>query len=233
MKSNTTSHPSTRLERPPYEIENAERILKSITKPQSTPKTQCTIKTYKGLLPKCPLWNHLHTAMSNDGISQIDKILRSRPYSVVIGRQRVFRDSVGNRRLQVLAMMSLPKYAQAKTKAEKSKIVNSLVTMVHEAGGSFFKEVDGTWSHADIHAARAKVGVVLRDSLHDKYRSSTKSKVEARRQRQDERRKDDEMIAQLPYAEISSVLLMEVVKSSTWDPSHTTSWSPDMLNELW
>jgi hypothetical protein len=55
--------------------------------------------------------------------------------------------------------------------------------MVKQAGGSFVKSVDGKWSAADHHAAREKVGVVLRDLLHDKYRSSTKSKVANRRRR--------------------------------------------------
>jgi hypothetical protein len=120
----------------------------------------------------------------------LDFVEQLSPYSVIIGRQKACRDAVGNRRLQVLASTILPKYAQANSRPEKSKIVSSLVEMVKQAGGSFVKLVDGKWLGADHHAAREKVGVVLRDLLHDKYRSSTKSKVAARRQRLGQRQDD-------------------------------------------
>jgi uncharacterized protein affecting Mg2+/Co2+ transport len=129
----------------------------------------------------------------------LDFVEQLSPYSVIIGRQKACRDAVGNRRLQVLASTLLPKYAQANSRPEKSKIVSSLVGMIKQAGGSFVKLVDGKWSGADQHAAREKVGVVLRDLLHDKYRSSTKSKVAARRQRlgqqQDVKDDDSELLA--------------------------------------
>ena len=105
------------------------------------------------------------------------------PYSVVIGRGKACTEAVGNRRLRVLAVTLLPQYKQCTNKIDKTAVVSRLVDMVREAcpTGAFVKQIDGRWWECDGHACREKVGYVLRDLLHERYRSSSKAKVARRR----------------------------------------------------
>jgi hypothetical protein len=48
-------------------------------------------------------------------------------------------------------------------------------------GGAFVRLVNGRWNEVGEHVAREKVGYVFRELLHEKYRSSTKSKMARRR----------------------------------------------------
>ena len=113
-------------------------------------------------------------------------------YSVVIGREKACRNAMGNKRLNVLANNVLSQYTDATSRKEKSRIVSYLVEAVHASGGNFVRFVDGQFKVASRAASREKVGVVLRDLASDKYRSSTKSKVIARRQRVQDQKVDDE-----------------------------------------
>jgi hypothetical protein len=105
-------------------------------------------------------------------------------YSVIIGRGKGYKKAFGNQRLRVLANLSLPKYSGAKCKIEKSLVVTSIVDTIREccpSNGAFVKYHDGRWWEVDDPTAREKVGYVFRDLLHDKYRSSSKSKVARRK----------------------------------------------------
>jgi hypothetical protein len=111
------------------------------------------------------------------------------PYSVVCGRGRASADAVGNRRLQVIATMFIPRYAKASRKEEKSMIVTDILEIVRKACPNqryaFIRYSSGRWWEVENLNAREKVGTVLRDSLHSKYKSSTKSKLERRRKMKD------------------------------------------------
>ena len=114
------------------------------------------------------------------------------PYSVVCGRGKVCTDAVGNRRLKIIASMFLDKYANANTREEKSAIVTEIMDIIEDAcpdkKGAFVRYNDGRWWMVDTMAAREKVGALLRDCLHSKYRSSSKSK-QAKRRRMSEQTK--------------------------------------------
>jgi hypothetical protein len=101
-------------------------------------------------------------------------------YAVIVGRGKEAKKAIGNRRLTVLAKTVLPDYIEAKNKIEKTKIVTSLMAMVHGAGGFFVRVVEGGVEEVDEHAARVKIGSVLRNLLHDRYLSSSKSRVKKR-----------------------------------------------------
>jgi hypothetical protein len=127
------------------------------------------------------------------------------PYTVVIGRGKQCQEFVGNKRLEVLAKNVLPQYVEAKDKEEKSKIVSFLVQSIKEAGGSFVRLMDKQrLEKADERIAREKVGVVLRNLLHDKYRSSTKSKVVARRHRTERRQRNSALSSSCSLSSSSS-----------------------------
>lgn len=106
-------------------------------------------------------------------------------YSVICGRGKACTDAVGNRRLKVTASIFLEKYSKASTKEEKSMIVTEIMDIVEDACpdeiGAFIRYDKGRWWVVDHMAAREKVGALLRDCLHTKYRSSTKSKLARKR----------------------------------------------------
>ena len=110
------------------------------------------------------------------------------PYSVFVGRGNAAKNAVGNRRLTVLAKTKLAEYAKAETKNQKTEIVSSLLNTVRGAGGSFVKVINGKIQETNEHAAREKIGALLRDMLGEKYRSSSKAKVMKRQKLRKEKR---------------------------------------------
>ena len=105
--------------------------------------------------------------------------------TVIVGRGKDCKTAPGNVKLRELATNFLVRYCKANGKSEKSEILTEIVRMVREScpnGGAFVKKGDGgRWIELDDHGAREKVGYVLRDLLHDKYRSSSQSKTIRRR----------------------------------------------------
>mmetsp|Transcript_19821 Transcript_19821/g.48700 ORF Transcript_19821/g.48700 Transcript_19821/m.48700 type:complete len:280 (+) Transcript_19821:303-1142(+) len=106
------------------------------------------------------------------------------PYTVHIGRGKVCSETTGNRRLKVIVDSFLQEYRKATTKIEKSVIVSKIVDIIHDAcpTGAFVKFQGGKWWEVGDYAAREKVGSMLRDSLSEKYRSSSKAKLARRKQ---------------------------------------------------
>lgn len=114
------------------------------------------------------------------------------PYTVIVGRGKDCKSAPGNLKLREIATNFLTQYCKARGKNEKSEILTEIVQMVRDTcpnGGAFVKKgADGCWIELDDHGAREKVGYVLRDLLHDKYRSSSRSKTSRRRARQHEQK---------------------------------------------
>jgi hypothetical protein len=119
------------------------------------------------------------------------------PYTVICGRGRKVQESVGNRRLAVLAQLFIPQYAKATRKDEKSTIVSEIVRIVQEASQepsrAFVRQASNDrWCQVDNLHAREKVGTVLRDLLSEKYRSSTKSKLVRRKERRQQQERQQQ-----------------------------------------
>jgi hypothetical protein len=112
-------------------------------------------------------------------------------FSVVCGRGRESFNHVGNRRFRVIASMAVDRYSQAgDRKRAKSDIVSEIIAVIREAGGNFCTYKRGAWFEVGDHYAREKVGALMRDLLHTRYRSSYKAKIACRRARkQDEKQK--------------------------------------------
>lgn len=104
-------------------------------------------------------------------------------YSVMIGRGKVFTEAIGTRRLKVIASLFLAEYSGAKSQVAKACIITKIIDIIKDACpvGAFLRYEEGSWWEVSDAVAREKVGVVLRDLLHDKYRSSTKAKLASRR----------------------------------------------------
>lgn len=115
--------------------------------------------------------------------TMLPKEFRPTHYSVQCGRGKACRTSIGNRRLQIIGSMFLQKYSAARNKYEKSTIVSDIISTVKAAAnehGAFIRYHDGRWWEVEELIARERVGSILRDSLHAKYRSSTQSKLARR-----------------------------------------------------
>ncbi|CAB9509540.1 Nitrilase family, member 2 [Seminavis robusta] len=99
-------------------------------------------------------------------------------YSVICGRTKFCFDSVGNRRFKVTAKMFLQEYSEAKTKAEKSKIVTRVFNLVKESSpeGAFVTFENGRWYECSERISREKIGALFRDMLPQTYQSSAKAK---------------------------------------------------------
>jgi hypothetical protein len=73
--------------------------------------------------------------------------------------------------------MNLKRYVEAKTRLEKSVVVNAIVDQIREAspnGGFVKRDKDGCWYEIGAEA-REKVGHALRDSMTEPLRRSSAS----------------------------------------------------------
>ncbi len=106
-------------------------------------------------------------------------------YSVLIGRGKICSEAIGTRRLKVIASRYLEEYSTAHSQLDKAAVISKIVETIQEACpvGAFLKYEDGGWWEVSDCAAREKVGVVLRDLLHEQYKSSTKSKSAMRKKK--------------------------------------------------
>jgi hypothetical protein len=102
-------------------------------------------------------------------------------YSVLFCRGKDSLNHVGNRRFQIVCSMYVERYSWADSKADKSAIVSEIITAIRQAGGNFCKNKKGEWFEVGDQYARGKVSAVMRNMLHNQYRSSNKSKTAIRR----------------------------------------------------
>ena len=139
------------------------------------------------LIPKLPVtFNFFKNPKKKQTNAPLPLDFKPFPYSVICGRGKACSESVGNRRLKVIASTFLEKYATASNKEEKSSIVTEIIDIIEDAcpdqRGTFIRlNNDGRWWVVDAMVAREKVGSLMRDMLHNKYKSSSKSKQARRR----------------------------------------------------
>lgn len=109
---------------------------------------------------------------------------------VICGKGKKCFDHSGNQQLRKTTRLFLEEYSQAKTKIEKSRIVTKILQIVQrqspEGGFVKFDLPSERWYEVSDHLAREKVGQQFRDSLHTKYRSSTKAKKRIRVSKQED-----------------------------------------------
>jgi hypothetical protein len=132
------------------------------------------------------------------GKSQLGVDFQPSNFSVVCGRGRESFDHVGNRRFRVIASMAVGRYAKAGTsKRAKSDIVSEIIAVIREADGNFCRYKRGAWFEVGDHYAREKVGALMRDLLHSRYRSSYKAKSALRRARKQNKKQSQQSNQQL------------------------------------
>lgn len=120
-------------------------------------------------------------------------------HSVIIGRTKKCYTSVGNLRLRDICLMHLPAYSKCTKKKDKSQVVSDIMQLIREScpeGGAFIKkDGSGRWHEVRDVIARERVASIFRDFLHDQYRSSSKSKVEKRREKRINKTSDEGVVS--------------------------------------
>jgi len=106
------------------------------------------------------------------------------PKDVILGRGKGTFAHTGNRRFRLIIAMNLKKYVDAKTKADKSIIVASIVDRVREGspinGGFVKKDVKtGRWMSIDEAVARDKVGHAMRDAVSASKQAMKESMIDS------------------------------------------------------
>ena len=122
--------------------------------------------------------------------------------TVVIGKGRVIGRNTGNRRLRLLAAQTLTSYTETSDRRKKTEVLDQLLMTVKSLCpvGAFVRQVgSNSWVGVSDAIAREKIGCILRDLAHDRYRSSAQSKSAIRRQKREkaggERRLEDRIRA--------------------------------------
>jgi len=123
---------------------------------------------------------------TNKSSRMLPETFQPTTYTVVIGKSKASKEAIGNQHLRALAHSFLPRYSDARTKSEKSDTVSAIVKIVKSSCplGAFVKRDDDTGRYYEVPdaTAREKVGYIMRDLLHDKYKSSSASKSARRLQ---------------------------------------------------
>jgi hypothetical protein len=105
-------------------------------------------------------------------------------YDVLVGRGKRCFNHIGNHRFRNLVNGYLDQYSSTKSKLEKSSILRRVVDEVRSRSpsGGFVKKDNTTnqWYEVGDFLAREKTSQCFRDALHERYRSSTKSKKKRR-----------------------------------------------------
>mmetsp|Transcript_123071 Transcript_123071/g.173471 ORF Transcript_123071/g.173471 Transcript_123071/m.173471 type:complete len:291 (+) Transcript_123071:35-907(+) len=172
---------ATKFLRLPFQFDNVEENDSNPQQPQSTPQQH--ISHHEHTYQQEVQQHGVDCDQSGDALP-ID--FQPTPYTVIVGRGKVPKQNLGNKRLRILASNLLSQYSEATDKRTKTRVVNEIVMSIKHANGLFVKKDkgDGRWYQVDDSVAREKIGYVFRDLLSDKYRSSSKSKVARRHKEQ-------------------------------------------------
>ena len=106
------------------------------------------------------------------------------PFDVICSRGSAPRKHPGNIWFVSLVEQNCERYISAEGKMAKSVIVSEILDIVRKnsPGGGFIKmDEDNRWCETGDHLAREKIGQCFRDRLHTRYSSSSRAKLEKRR----------------------------------------------------
>jgi hypothetical protein len=163
------------------------------------------------------------------GRSELRRDFQPSDNSVICGRVKgkASYNNVGNRRLRVIAGMSIESYSQAGRKTVKSAIVSEIIATIRRAGGLFceYEWDTDTWFDVGDHYAREKVGSLLRDLLHAEYRSSAQSKIAIRKAQQESQLFDKQLVERSEDSDDFSTT------SSCWESSNDSPGFEDSLED--
>ena len=102
---------------------------------------------------------------------------------VICAKGKEATEHPGNKRFRAMVNMLANEYGNAKSRYEKTTLVNQIMDHVHIVGGTFvrYESISSEWFEVSESMAREKVGQRLREKNHALYKSSTKSKRKLRK----------------------------------------------------
>jgi hypothetical protein len=93
-------------------------------------------------------------------------VIQLGPYDVLCDRSRLAFNHIGNRRFRITVETKVPSYAVATHKSDRSRIVRSIVSIIHGAGGRFLTRSNcGDWKEVSKVRSNEKVGHALRAAI--------------------------------------------------------------------
>lgn len=108
-------------------------------------------------------------------------------FDVICGRGKKCYSHIGNDKFRQLVMGRLDEYSKARSKLDKSAVLNDVVEQVRLAspqGGFVKQEESGRWYEVGDFLAREKTSQAFRDCLHESYKSSNVAKKKRRQEEQ-------------------------------------------------
>jgi hypothetical protein len=125
---------------------------------------------------------------------------RLTPHTVVLGKGKGPKEATGNMRLKELVRESLEEYTGS-GRHGKMLVITRIIDQVQSENvyqgrpaPSFVRFQDDGWWEVTEKECRIKLSATFRDLLSDKYRSSSKSKVEYRRQQRQHKREVSDFV---------------------------------------
>ena len=129
--------------------------------------------------------NVFNKRATSDDMKQLPEIFHPGEHDVICARGRRAFFHSGNAHFRTLIENRLAEYNTARSKIEKSYILDEVVTEVRtlSPSGGFVKKCNESrrWYEVGDFLSREKTSQAFRDALHDKYKSSNESKKSRRR----------------------------------------------------
>ena len=121
----------------------------------------------------------------NDGKRFLPKEFEPGFHDVLLGRGKRCYQHFGTKNFLSVVASTLGKYSSATSKAEKSRIIVSVVSKIQKRNpyGGFIKKDSetGRWYQVGEFVARERTSQAFRDALHDSYKSSNSSRKKRRK----------------------------------------------------
>ena len=159
------------------------------------------------------------------------------PYDVICGRNKMAFNNIGNRRFRFTIALALPRFLTAKSRKDKSIVIESIKKLVHQNGGRFLltlnddeenteRDTNGNIdlntsivnaTELDAKQSHLKVGHALRDA----ERKLTKAQQQQQKQRKSQERVANDHL--LPPSDPKN----SMIHANTSDPllfHQTDSW---------
>lgn len=159
------------------------------------------------------------------------------PYDVICGRSKKAFNNIGNRRFRFTIAVALPRFLNAKSRKEKSVVIESIKKLVHQNGGKFLvlfnddeentvSDAAGStvWTELDTKQSHLKVGHALRDAER-KLSKAQKQQQKQLRQLKQKQQQTHETQKLNPTFENQSLLNVNVSDTLLLDQSD--SWNLD------
>ena len=128
------------------------------------------------------------------------------PYDVICGRNKTAFNNIGNRRFRFTVALALPRFLSAKSRKEKSIVIESIKQLIHQNGGRFLmmpndEEEDvvansnsdhsTAWTELDTKQSHLKVGHALRDVERKQAKAKELQQMQLRQQKKETQRRNN------------------------------------------